>query len=96
MTRDEIIGVLDANKARLAELGVASLKLFGSFGRDAAHTNSDIDLIVAFDGLVTFDRFMDLKLFLEDSLGHSIDLGTEDMIRPELRPVVEHEAICVA
>lgn len=55
-----------------------------------------MDLLVAFEGLPTFDRYMGLKLFLEDLLGRRVDLVTEDALRPELRPAIEREAIRVA
>ncbi len=77
-------------------MGVASLRLFGSHGRDSPGPGSDVDLLVAFEGLPTFDRYMGLKLFLEDLLGRRVDLVTEDALRPELRPAIEREAIRVA
>jgi len=39
---------------------------------------------------------MGLELFLEDHLGHKVDLVTEQAIRPELRPAIERDAIRVA
>ena len=96
MTRAAIIAALDALKPELAAFDVASLRLFGSHARDAAGNDRDIDLAVAFKGPATFDRFMGLELFLEDHLGHKVDLVTEQAIRPELRPAIERDAIRVA
>lgn len=57
---------------------------------------SDVDILVSFDGPATFDQFMGLKLFLEDQLGARVDLVTSKALRPEIRPIVEREAVRVA
>lgn len=96
MTKTELIAALQDRRADLDRLGVASLRLFGSLSRDAATSDSDADFVVAFRGAATFDGFMDLKHFLEDLLGRRVDLVTEAAVRPELRSVIEREAIRVA
>ena len=84
------------NDAALARYGVASLRLFGSAARDAAVKGSVVDFLVRFSGAATFDRYMDLKLYLEQALGVTVDLVTEDALRPEMRRAVEKEALLVA
>ena len=96
MNRSEIILAIEALKAELVAFDVASLHLFGSYVRDTASDESDIDLVVAFRDPATFDDYMGLKLFLEDRLGRKIDLVTERAIRPELRHTIERDAIHVA
>jgi uncharacterized protein len=39
---------------------------------------------------------MDVKFYLEDSLGHSVDLVSHKMLKPQIRQTVEKEAIHVA
>lgn len=80
----------------LKSLGVESLLLFGSAARNAARIDSDVDFLVRFNGTPTFDRFMDLKLHLEDKLGAKVDLVTEDALRPQMRQSVEQDALLVA
>ena len=94
--RDEVVRRVQVHRARLRELGVDSLSLFGSVARGEAQQDSDVDLLVRFHGAVTFDRFMDLKLFLEDLLGARIDLVTDKAIRPRLRAQVYGELLRVA
>jgi predicted nucleotidyltransferase len=36
---------------------------------------------------------MDLKRYLEDTFGRSVDLGTPDTLRPEMRAEVERDLI---
>ena len=51
---------------------------------------------MAFEGKASFDRFMDLKFYLEDLLRVRVDLVTRDAVRPEMRPQIEREAIHVS
>ena len=44
----------------------------------------------------TFDRYMDLKLYLQDLLGRNIDLVLADRIRPELEDQILGELIDAA
>ena len=86
---------LQAHRTVLDRLGVKSLALFGSVARDEANDNSDLDVLVEFEGPVTFDRYMDLKFYLEDLLGVSVDLVTQKMLRTEIRATVEQELVRV-
>ena len=51
--------------------------------------------LVEFDVIPTLDAFVGLKLFLEDQLGHKVDLVTADALKPRMRPAVEREAVTV-
>jgi len=84
LTRDDILRALSANRAELTRLGARRLGLFGSFARNEAREDSDVDLLVDLDHH-SFDRYMDLKLYLEDLLGRRIDLVLSDRIKPSLR-----------
>jgi len=75
---------------------VRHLSLFGSTVRDEARVNSDVDVLVEFDGPATSDRYFGLQFYLEDLFGCPVDLVTDKALRPELRPYIEKEAIRVA
>lgn len=96
MSRDEILQRLKAQRLKLTALHVKSLAVFGSVARNEAKADSDVDILVQFDGPTTFDRYMTLKAFLEDLLGGPVDLLTRRGIRPELAPSIEQEAVYVA
>jgi predicted nucleotidyltransferase len=64
--------------------------------RNEAHPGSDVDILVELQPPLTFDRYMDVKFYLEDHLGIPVDLITQQSLRPELRPLVEQEAIYVS
>ena len=96
MTRDEVLKVLRAHKATLAQrFGVTDLVLFGSVARDQASEDSDIDILVRFDGPATSKGYFGTQFYLEDLLGRSVDLVTHKALRAELRPYVEREAVHV-
>jgi len=97
MEGNDIRQVLAGEAAALRErFAVRSLALFGSAARGEATEASDVDLLVEFDGPPTFDRYMDLKFYLEDLLGRRVDLVTPDALKTRMRPIVEKEAIRVA
>jgi hypothetical protein len=96
MNKEYLINFLRENLTIIKSYGVTSLALFGSFARDEAKTTSDIDLLVEFQGKVTFDQYMDLKFFLEDNLGLSVDLVTKKMLKPQIINSVEKDAIYVS
>jgi len=79
-----------------SRFGVKKLAIFGSVARDEAREDSDVDVLVEFEGVADFDRFMDLKFYLEDLLGSPVDLVTRNALRPQMRPIIEDEALDVA
>lgn len=96
MKRTEALDRLRAHMPELRErFGVRDLALFGSTSRARAGAESDVDILVAFDGPATSGRYFGLQFYLEDLLGRPVDLVTDKAIRPELRPFVEREAIHV-
>lgn len=96
MKKNETLRLLQAHKSRLAEqFGVTALALFGSTARDTAGPNSDIDILVRFDGPATSSRYFGVQFYLEDLLGCPVDLVTDKALREELRPYIEQDAINV-
>lgn len=96
MKRAEVLKLLKAHKPELArKFGIRDLALFGSTSRDTAGPQSDIDILVAFEGAADSSRYFGLQFYLEDLLGVPVDLVTDKALRPELRPYVEQEAIHV-
>lgn len=88
--------MLSRSKEKLrSRFGVTRLALFGSIARDTANRESDIDILVAFDGPATSKRYFGVQFYLEDLLGRPVDLVTEKALRPELRPYIEQDRINV-
>ena len=96
MTRQRALELLANSKPELqARFGVTRLALFGFTARDAAGSDSDLDILVAFDGPATSKRYFGVQFFLEDLLGCPVDLVTEKAPLPELRPFIDQERVNV-
>lgn len=86
-TKQDLIGRLHHHRDDLRRLGVRRLGVFGSFQRDAANDESDVDLLVEFaPGEKSFDHFMALSFLLEEELGRSVELVTREALSPHLGP----------
>lgn len=96
ITRTHVLQLLAQHKGELAKrFGVINLALFGSTAHDISRPDSDVDVLIAFEGPATSARYFGVQFYLEDLLGCSVDLVTDKALRPELRPYVEKEAIYV-
>ena len=96
MNRDDVLNLLRAHKSTLAQrFGVNGLALYGSFARDQATVDSDVDILVQFDAPLGWQRYFGAQVYLEDLLGRSVDMATKQELRAEIRPHVEREVIDV-
>lgn len=75
---------------------VAHLGVFGSVARGTAGPDSDVDILVEFEGPATLDGFMGLKAELEQLLGVRVDLATPRSLRPSLLALVKKDLRDVA
>ena len=92
MTRDEVLALLAQHQVELAAFGLRRFALFGSIARNEAGPDSDIDVLVEFDGDITFKRYAGLYDCLEWIFLRRVDLATPDMIRPAMREGVKENA----
>ncbi|MEO8021235.1 nucleotidyltransferase family protein [Polaromonas sp.] len=96
MNRQTALKLLTEHKPRLvSQFGVTKLALFGSTARDSATEQSDVDVLVAFDGPATSARYFGVQFYLEDLLACPVDLVTEKALRAEFRSFVERDAVHV-
>lgn len=90
-TAENILKVLhEKNEIIHQRFGVKTIGLFGSWVREQASPTSDIDLLVEFDQS-SFDKYMDLKFYLEDLLGKPVDLVLKTALKPRLRHCILNE-----
>ena len=91
-TKNAIIEILRANENSIRSYGVKRLGVFGSVAREEHHSESDVDLLVEFQKEnKTFDNFINLVFFLEDLLGHKVELVTTDSLSPYIGPRILEE-----
>lgn len=92
-SKEKIIKILGERRAELeSRFSVAKIGLFGSYARNAALPESDIDLLVELSH-PTFDNYMDLKFYLEELFESPVDLVLSDALKPRLIPYVTSEVI---
>lgn len=90
--------VLNLNKYRedilriAREHGAHNIRVFGSVGRGDGKKDSDLDLLIDFEKGRSLLDLVGLKLDLEDLLGCSVDLATEDALHWTIRERVVEEA----
>lgn len=92
MTRDEILEFLKIHKQEMYErFGVIKIGLFGSYVRDEARDDSDIDIAVELTGDRLFRKFFALESFLTSGLKKKVDLGVESALKPLVRERISKE-----
>ena len=93
MKRDEVLRIVATHREQLEKLGVKSLSLFGSVARDEARLDSDVDFLVEFEHQGGLFQLLRVKHYLEDILGCSVDLGTQNSLKEHLREPVLKDVI---
>jgi predicted nucleotidyltransferase len=94
MKRDDVLAIVAAHREQLQKIGVKSLNLFGSVARDEARSDSDVDFLVEFNQPVGLFEFIEVRLYLQEILGCSVDLGTLKALKQHLREPVLKDVIC--
>lgn len=97
MKRAEALAVLQEHRDELQSMGVKSLALFGSVARDEARPDSDVDLLVEFDGRpIGLFAIAHMQEYLEGMFpGAKVDLVIRRAVFPEFKENIEREAVDV-
>ncbi|HSK14125.1 MAG TPA: nucleotidyltransferase domain-containing protein [Phnomibacter sp.] len=92
LNKKTIIETIKENRAQLKTFGVKHLGLFGSFARNDAHDESDIDLIIIFEkGKKNFDNLLGAHSYLESLFGKKTELITEDAVSDSFKNFISKE-----
>jgi predicted nucleotidyltransferase len=92
----EIIDILKLNKQALSKrYHISELGLFGSFARGDFNEQSDIDILVDFNGKIDGFEYIRLAHELEDLFKQKIDMVSRRGIKPQYLPYVEKHLIHV-
>ena len=96
MQKAQALRLLRKHKPELSKrFSVKRLAMVGSVARDEASEDSDVDIMVWFDGPTRARNFFGAQFYLEDVLGREVDLMTEKGLREGMHPYVEREMIHV-
>lgn len=95
--RNDILALLQQHRQIMAQrFNATDIALFGSAARDDMGPDSDVDVLVGFNGPATYDAYFGLKDYLEKLLGRPVDLVTQRGLKPRARLQVERDLIRVA
>ena len=81
MDRRELLEKLRALKPWLEEQGVIDLRLFGSFARDEARKDSDVDLLCRTTRRIGLE-FFGIEAEIADRVGRRVELVEDEELRP--------------
>lgn len=91
MDRTTLLARLKAEKSWLESRGVSRVRLFGSYARNTAQPESDVDLIV------TLSRPLGLEFFtIQDELSRRLGLRVEMFTEQELARDIKANALADA
>jgi predicted nucleotidyltransferase len=97
MRRHEVIQKLRQTEPALRGFGVAALYLFGSYARDEAKSDSDVDVFVdpVPEREFGFLPFMDAYQTIQNAFGDAVEIGysTRTGLSPYILGDVESEAV---
>jgi predicted nucleotidyltransferase len=83
--RDEILRIARTHRA-------TNVRVFGSAARDELRAESDVDLLVTFDGASLLDHVA-LIQDLEDLLGRKVDVAADTALHWSIRDAILQDAV---
>jgi predicted nucleotidyltransferase len=95
MTKEYILNFLTTHKQELQNnYALTKIGLFGSYAKNTANENSDIDIVIQSTKKDFFLRD-DLKEYLEDNFKLPVDVGYFDSFRQYYKAKIEKDIIYV-
>ena len=94
MTKEEILDVLKSHREELRQrYDIVKIGLFGSYAKESAGPESDIDIYVEF-GKRTLHNVAGAWNYLEEKLGKKVDLFyPHENVRPHMRESIGRETL---
>ncbi len=96
LTREEIISTLRQQKDLLrTKFYVKNIGIFGSFARDEANENSDIDFLVEFDAplQIYISNRYSLSDYLQSLFSREVDLANPNSLKPFYKDRILKQAV---
>ncbi len=95
MNKEDILNFLTTHKQELQDnYAITKIGLFGSYAKNTANENSDIDIVIQSNKKDFFLRD-DLKEYLETNFKIPVDVGYLDSFRAYYKSKIEKDIIYV-
>lgn len=91
LSRDKLEEIKDIIIKVLKKHNVKRAAIFGSVARGEVTEESDIDIVIEFEGRKSLLDLVDLKLELQELLGKKVDVITYNSINPLLKEQILNE-----
>jgi uncharacterized protein len=72
----------DMKPELISRFHISQLSLFGSFVRGEETPQSDLDVLVSFSIMPSLFEFVDLQIYLSESLNIKVDLVIQEDLKP--------------
>ncbi len=98
LSRDDIVKFLCDNKEYISQnFHVTKIGLIGSFARNEANENSDIDILIELEEGIPdiFEVKLKLKEFIKKNLMREVDICREKYLKSIVRDEIINEAMYV-
>jgi len=96
MTKNELIDALSSMKNELKQkFGIEKIALFGSYARNEANENSDVDIAILEMDLKNGFDIIRAQYFLQDTLNKEVDIGTFKSMKTFIRNRIEKDFVYV-
>lgn len=93
LNQEAILHYLRENKDFLrAEFGVTQIALFGSFARNEARYDSDVDLLIECKRVCIINSFY-LREYLEKAFGRKVDIAHFESVRRFYRRRIDKDLV---
>jgi len=67
--------------------------IFGSYARNEATPDSDLDILASFNKKINLLDLIGLEMTLSEKIGHKVQLVTERSLNPHIKPYIEKDLI---
>ncbi len=95
-TLKEIKKILSEQKKDLNQkYGLAEIGIFGSYVRDQAKAESDLDILVKIDKKMGLLKFIGIENYLGELLGIKVDLVMKDVLKPGIGKAIVKEVVYI-
>ena len=94
MTRDELLTKLRELKPWLEEQGIVNVRLFGSYARDEAGPDSDVDLLVDMARPMGLE-FLSIERRTGERLGLPVEFCSLSVMTDRVRSRVQADALAI-